>query len=95
MAREKLFGEDVTEYIINVKWQTELLRERQHLLHSICNSSLDRSSWEFLVQVEQDKQKYKKREKIIPYLSVGLNNQNKINKRKTTKIIFYLSVGHL
>ena len=72
----------MSQYMINVQWQTELLRERQHLLHSICNSSLDRSSWEFLVEVEQDKQKTdQKNKKISFYFSVGITNRNKINKK--------------
>ena len=49
----------------------------------------------FLLRWNKINKKYKKINKIIHYLSVGLNNQNKINKRKTIKIIFYLSVGHL
>ena len=49
----------------------------------------------FLLRWNKINKKYKKTKKIIPYISIGLNNRNKINIRKIRKIIFHLSVGHL
>ena len=37
--------------------QTELLRERQLFLHTICNSTVKRSSREFVVQVKDKSSK--------------------------------------